>query len=502
MDRNVQVLDAMKKKEKNKGGIRRRLFACFAAFVILIFVTLWFFQIRMLAYFYEKERFLEMNRIAERISSYISAEDIDGRVEEIARGRQMCIRVFTVENGIARTLADADITNDCMIHHLTPVLLSGLYDSALANNGVYNERMEFKADTLSEDEEGFHLPGIHKRSDSVNAIHVRVIYVDGVEYLLMVDCELTPMDATVRTLQVQFFWIAGIVIGAALILIFILTRIISKPLTEITEKARGLATGNYEPDFSGKGYREVQELADALNYAAAEIGATDRLQKELIANISHDLRTPLTMIRGYSEMMRDIPGENSPENVQAIIDEATRLSELVNDLMDLSKLQAGTQKMTPAIFDLTETVQDTMKRYDQLIRHEGYSIEFCGGEERAVVEADRTMILQVIYNLINNAVNYTGESKRVVVTQTIANGRVRVSVSDDGEGIPPEQINDIWDRYYRVDKVHKRAVMGTGLGLSIVKGVLEAHKASYGVNSALGVGSEFWFELPLCNSAK
>ena len=152
--------------------------------------------------------------------------------------------------------------------------------------------------------------------------------------------------------------------------------------------------------------------------------------------------------------------------------------------------------MNPTVFDMTELVRNTMQRYETLIRHEGYHIEFHEAGE-AYIRADRTMLLQVIYNLINNAVNYTGEGKRVAVTQTIGEGHVRLSVSDDGEGIPPEQIKDIWDRYYRVDKVHKRSVMGTGLGLSIVKGVLEAHGAVYGVDSAVGVGSVFWFELPL-----
>ena len=195
-------------------------------------------------------------------------------------------------------------------------------------------------------------------------------------------------------------------------------------------------------------------------------------------------------------MMRDIPGENSPENVQAVIDEATRLSELVSDLMDLSKLRAGTVKPVLSVFDLTATVRDTMRRYDTLIRHQGYRIEY-HAEGEAPILADRTMILQVIYNLINNAVNYTGESRRVVVTQVVKDGKVRLCVADDGEGIPPENIPEIWDRYYRVDRVHKRAVMGTGLGLSIVKSVLEAHGATYGVDSAVDVGSVFWFELPL-----
>ena len=304
------------------------------------------------------------------------------------------------------------------------------------------------------------------------------------------------MSATVKTLQVQFIWTAIFLLVGAIVFAFILSKVIASPLAEITGKARRLAVGNFEADFEGHGYREIRELADTLNFAAREIGATDHLQKELIANISHDLRTPLTMIKGYSEIMRDLPGENNAENAQVIIDETTRLSELVSDLLDLSKLQAGTKKLEREVFDLTVLTQETMLRYDALIRHNGYRILFISDGE-AKVSADRSMILQVIYNLINNAVNYTGESLRVRVRIKLFEDRVRLSVADDGEGIAADQLDNIWDRYYRVDKVHNRAVIGSGLGLSIVKGVLEAHGAQYGVESTVGVGSKFWFELPL-----
>ena len=374
------------------------------------------------------------------------------------------------------------------------------YENAKRNGGTYDQRIALEYNE-EEDKEGIVVPGSHRQSDSVGVVHARILRDGDTEYLLLVNCELTPLDTTVRTLQVQFFWLATILVIAAVLCIVFLSRTISRPLVAVTEKARNLPKGTYEPDVSGNGYREVQELEEVLNYAAKEIGTTDQLQKELIANISHDLRTPLTMIKGYSEMMRDIPGENSPENVQVIIDETKRLSELVGDLMDLSKLQSGVRKPELSVFDLTETVRDTMKRYDTLIRHEGYRLDM-NLTDPALVRADRTMILQVIYNLINNAVNYTGEDKHVSVTQSVHDGLVRISVSDSGEGIPPDRIHEIWDRYYRVDKVHKRAVMGTGLGLSIVKNVLEAHQANYGVESAVGVGSIFWFELPLADAAE
>ena len=178
------------------------------------------------------------------------------------------------------------------------------------------------------------------------------------------------------------------------------------------------------------------------------------------------------------------------------MDETTHLTELVNDLLDISKIKAGTRKPEPEQFSLTETVKATLHRYEKLTEKDGYIINFvCDGN--ADIIADRTMMLQVIYNLINNAVNYTGADKTVTVRQIISGDRVRITVTDTGDGIEPEHIPYIWDRYYKIDKVHRRAMVGTGLGLSIVKGVLELHKATYGLESTLGQGSTFWFELDI-----
>lgn len=483
---------------KRHVGIRAKLVVSLIIFTVLVLLVIWVLQIKLLSYFYEQEKFSELEDAFLEVCSYIEQEDLATRLQATAEKRSICIRVFTVSDALAREVADANAGTDCMIHHLSSTLLGDLYDRASENNGVYDKRMEFDQDFAKEQADGFYLPGIHHPADTVNAICVRLLQVNDVQYFVLLDCELTPVSATVNTLQVQFMWTTFFLLCAALIFALVLSRLIVTPLTAITQQASKLAAGDYKADFEGHGYREVEELAATLNFAAREIGLTDNLQKELIANISHDLRTPLTMIKGYSEVMRDLPGENNAENAQIIIDETTRLSELVSDLLDLSKLQAGTKKPELEIFDLSALTRDTMVRYETLIRHNGYRILF-ESEGEAYVCADRGMILQVIYNLINNAVNYAGDNLRVCVNITVNEGRVRLSVSDDGEGIPPEMIDNIWDRYYRVDKIHNRAVIGTGLGLSIVKGILEAHGALYGVNSAVGVGSVFWFEMPLAS---
>jgi signal transduction histidine kinase len=312
----------------------------------------------------------------------------------------------------------------------------------------------------------------------------------------MLNSELEPLNATVQTLKTQFWVIAFILLWGALFLALLISRNISAPIKKMNRAAKRLARGRYDADFSAGGYKEVVELSKSLTHASEQLARTDRLQKELIANISHDLRTPLTMIIGYSEVMRDLPGENTPENVQVIIDETERLAQLVNDLLDLSKLQAGSRTLKWEIFNLTELVEATMLRYEKLTEKAGYRVEF-ESDASVDIRADRTMLLQVIYNLINNAINYTGDDKLVRVTQKLSEDgtRVRVSVTDSGVGIAPDQIPLIWDRYYKIDKVHRRAMIGTGLGLSIVKQILEAHRTTYGVESKLGEGSTFWFEM-------
>lgn len=161
----------------------------------------------------------------------------------------------------------------------------------------------------------------------------------------------------------------------------------------------------------------------------------DRLRKDLVANVSHDLRTPLTMIIGYGEVMRDIPGENTPENIQIIVDEAQRLSLLVNDLLDLSQVEAGVRRMEKSRFNLTEEIRKTLSRYQKLVEQQGYTVEF-EAEEDAWIQADQVKIGQVIYNLINNAISFTGEGKRVTVRQNITASQVRIDVIDYGVGIP------------------------------------------------------------------
>lgn len=475
---------------KCKGmGIRWNLFAFLALFVAFILAVVWIFQVLLLGRFYENAKMKELKLTASVIESNIGKSDLQHTAYTLSGDYTICVILYQITDGRAKEIISCDASSGCMIHHMSSRSFSQLYNDALAHGGEYAKNYSLDAFLTKGEIKG----------DSLNTIFIKNFKgTDGKNYALFLDSELAPVSAIVKTYLVQYQWIAMLLIIGALILSVFMSRIISNPIIRLNRSVKKLAAGDYEEVFDGKGYREIRELSDALNFASAELSKNDKLQKELIANISHDLRTPLTMIRGYSEMMRDIPGENTPENAQIVIEETTRLSELVGDMLDLSKIKAGTRKPSMEIFNMTETVRATMLRYEKLTEKDGYHIEFvCDGDMD--IYADRTMMLQVVYNLINNAVNYTGDSKDVKVSLFKTDGKMRFSVSDKGAGIAPEELPFIWDRYYKVDKIHKRATVGTGLGLSIVKSILEAHKATYGVESTVGVGSTFWFELPIAS---
>ena len=318
-------------------------------------------------------------------------------------------------------------------------------------------------------------------------------------YMLIITSQSSPVDSVVNTLRYQLVTVTFILLFIGVFIAIVAARKISKPITDTTKSALKLANKDYDVQFNSTGYLEVTELNNTLNYAATELKKVDSLQRELIANISHDLRTPLTMITGYGEVMRDLPGENTPENIQIIIDEANRLNMLVTDLLDISKLQSGATEINKEVFSITTLIKEMFQRYNKLKEQEGYTLDF-EYDEDIYVNADYSKISQVIYNLVNNAINYSRTDKHIIVRQSRKDKNVLIEVIDHGEGIDQEHLENIWDRYYKVDKEHKSSVVGTGLGLSIVKNVLDRHNAHYGVKSVVGEGSNFWFELEIADS--
>ena len=297
-----------------------------------------------------------------------------------------------------------------------------------------------------------------------------------------------------------------IIIGILVILIaflisYSMAQKISDPLKSLTASANRMAKGDYDVKFASADYQEMVQLSDALNYACAEIKKSDSFQKELLANVSHDLKTPLTMIKAYASMIKEISGddpEKRNKHLQVIIDESDRLAELVNDVLNMSKISSDINQINKKVFNLTDYLYGIMQKFEYLRDMQGYNF-VVDIDPDIYTCADEGKIGQVLYNLISNAVNYTGEDKTVYVSlkHVQESGRVRFTVRDTGKGISKEDLPSIWNRYYRVKETHARPVKGTGLGLPIVKTILEKHSFDFGADSELGKGSTFWVDFPV-----
>ena len=501
------------RKDKEKRGIslRGRLIAAFLIFTAAVLVVLWLFETVLLDDIYRSLKLRDIDKCAEEAAELTAEDDEDYQtaVGAVALKYDVCLTVYRVTDtewgpsGVP--VAVSHNHSFCLIHNYqSSAFISGLYSDAEGNGGSTTVTLSlydlFGGNRETEQEEGQDRGRPKKdkkagdRFEDEDVISVRIVPEEGTNLLILIDSELVPLDATVRTLHTQLGWITVILVILSLVLATVLASRVSKPIRKMSEEASKLALGDYDVNFDGAGSAETENLSATLNRAAYELSKLDRMQKDLIANVSHDLRTPLTMISGYTEVMRDLPGEATPENFQIVLDECDRLTNLVTDMLEVSKYQNGTQKLNSAPFNFTAVIRRTLERYQKLREHDGYVIRF-EADRDVWVDGDESRLLQVVYNLINNAVNYTGDDKTVVIRQTAEGGEVLVEVIDTGIGISEEDLPLVWERYYKANDFHKRANMGTGLGLSIVRSILLLHGAQFGVKSRVGEGSNFWFRL-------
>ncbi len=482
-------------------SIKWKVFIYLIGFCGILLVLLWLFQVVLLDDLYKAIKINEIKGSGNALEKNIDSESLEELVSRISISNDVCIEIYS-EDG--KVLYSADVLRDCILHKMPTFEKARLMAKTIDAGGMlleYFNRENFRNERYNDDLFIGRVPPIDRGMQESIIYSKIVTNSSGEKRIIFLNSVISPVSSTIVTIRVGLFFITGFMLMFSVLLAVLIAKRVSKPIEKLNQAAKILAKGRYDVSFSAAGYKEIAELSDTLNYASVELSRVDHLRKELIANVSHDLRTPLTLISGYAEAMRDLPDENNTENAQIIVDETKRLTTLVNDMLDLSKLQSGIQSLQAHEYNLTASLQCIAGALNELIRKEGYSIRFISREE-IIVTADESKISQAFYNLLINAVNYTGQNKEVVVRQIKEEGSVRIEVADSGEGISEENLPYIWDRYYKVDKSHKRAVTGTGLGLSIVKSVIELHNGEYGVSSKVNEGSVFWFRLSLDKKKK
>ncbi len=472
-----------------------------ACFIFFIIGLLWLFQVVLLDSFYREIKFGRVTKLSDLIVYKLeNCENIDSVSNSIEDDLKK--RALNHESNIYLFYKDAD-ENYCTRFSIIgfgayplatdPKVIKEMWEKAKSSN-----LNEFMFDTSQiersdyEDDDGF----FHQGSIIVYGKFAH--FKDGQEVLLIVNTQLLPVNVAKETLKIQLIFICFILLLFGSIIALIISRFISTPLAKLNNAAKQLPNGKYDVDFEESGYLEVEELSETLNYASKEIRKSEELQRDLIANVSHELRTPLTLITGYSEMIRDIPSENTPENINIIIDETKRLSSLVSDILELSKLQSRVEKIDLEVVNLTELINNTLKRFNSYTENQKYDISF-DYDQDVHIKANQKQIVQVMYNFIANAINYskdTEDLKWIKITQEIIGNQVKITIKDNGIGIKEENLDNIWNRYYKLYDSQKKKSVGSGLGLSIVKEILEVHEFTYGVKSEYTVGSEFYFIAP------
>lgn len=464
----------------DRDGIRFKFWKYFVSFAFTILIMLWLLQIVFLNQFYESMKVDEIEKIGSSMMEDFGKEDFAMRilVTSFTKGIGISVyddegwRIYPEERTGDIFRQRARMGSDQFRKFFTEL-------NAQKRTNIFTERFE--------------------GSENYELIYTGLLGSDGNKlYYILINTPLEPVESTIDILRTQLIIVSIISLIGSLILSYFLSSRLARPLVKMSETAKDLGEGNLDVVFEKGDYTEVNELAKTLNHATEELTKTIEMRKDLIANVSHDLKTPLTVIKSYGEMVRDISGDNRElrnRHIDIIIHEADTLTALVNDLLDLSKVESELADLKKVPFNLEETVRDVLKRFSILEEKQGYQFTL-EVEGDPTVFGDENKIRQVIYNFITNGVNYSTD-KKLVEIRIIGNDKeTRCEVKDYGIGIEKEQQEQIWDRYYRVRQNHKRPVVGTGLGLYIVKNILELHGFDYGVESVLGQGSTFYFVAP------
>ena len=453
-----------------------------------ILLALGILQVAFIKPYYRNDRLKTIEVIADSIqdniinSSSVTEQQINQTFNSILNSN-VCVVVFNDKNQI---VYDEDALGATCIFN-NEVNFEG-------EDFILHNRPRLLTNYLNEEQE-FSLTFNSPVSTQEMLIYGKKIDSNLANYYLYVNSPLEPVGSIVDFFMNQYFMIMVVVFMIAIVVSILLANNICGPILKMKKEANKLANGDYSASFDTDSFEEINDLAIALNDASQKLGEMDELRKDLVANISHDIKTPLTMIKAYSEMILDISGDDKvkrEEHLNVILKEVDYLDRLVADMRELSKMQAGQGRLKRTNFDLMDVVKNVVVLYKNLL--DQHHIKLVMDLKPAIIWADEIKITQVVTNYISNAIKHSKEDGLIEIRIINNEDSIRFEVEDHGEGIAKEDLPYVWDRYFKIDKGFARNINSTGLGLAIVRAILEAHKAKYGVTSEVGVGSIFYFE--------
>lgn len=463
---------------KMKNSLNNVILKYFVIFSISIISFLWLFQFLFFKSFYKEQKLNDVKAVVSKVSKYQNTDEFNEIINTLAMDKSVCVEI--------------DDNNFDSLYH------SSYFGKGCISNKQKTDYFKFDFMRSNVDEKQYELTNRNQDTTIVYALKL-----DNERYAF-VNTSIVPVDGITNLLTKQLAVMTILILIISYVLAYFISNHIANPIKEINNKAKNLATGNFDIDFSNDAkITEINDLTKTLNYAKDELSKTEEYRRDLMANVSHDLKTPLTMIKAYAEMSMDLHSDNKEKqksDMETIISEADRLTVLVNDILTLSVMQTNLDTLNLEEFDLIKLTEDVLKKYSLYQETENYKFIFNHNIDSLIINADKKKIEQVIYNLVNNAINYTGDDNKVTININQNDKETLVEIIDTGKGIKDEDIPYIWDKYYKNKKKHKRNLVGTGLGLSIVKNIFELHKYEYGVKTKKDHGSNFYFIIPNKNN--
>ena len=453
-----------------KNSLATKIFKYLAIFSLFILIFLFFFQVIFINTFYEWTKTRTIKNLAQDILVTENDTSLYEKLDRVSYSENVCIEL-TNSNG------------------------DNLYSTYSSNCNLRSKAIKRNFINSNKKTKTYNLVNNFTRAKSImNATRL------SNNLYIFISTSLIPLDSTINIIEQQLIIVSIVVLLLSIVVAYFISKRLSNPIIRISKAAKLISKGKLKTNFdSGSDIKELIDLTDALNDMKEELSKTEELQKDLMANVSHDLKTPLTMIKAYAELILDInidDKEKCKSNLNIIIEEVNRLNDLVNDILALTKVENDLDKLDISSFDLIKLIKRIVKQHNIYVIKDGYSIEFIHNNiDKLMINADKKKIEQVIYNLLNNALNYTGSDKKVIIKVVEDDKDYTIMVIDSGKGIDKKEIGHIFDRYYRSKKNHKRYVYGTGLGLSIVKNILLLHNYEYGVKSTKNKGTTFYFKI-------
>lgn len=447
----------------------------FSVLSISFIALIWVFQAIFFTTIYENIKTSETKSILNSATKqYKSSPDYETKLLDLSTQKDASIVIFLVSGEQISPLFNSSrkSSEQDTIKHINAVL-SNLHNASEASF-ISDSRADFKSLTCC-----------------------KVINENNETIYISVTSTIAPVENLKDSFEYLLLFISVGVLCLALVSSYILSTEISKPITKMAKQAKEINNSNKLTPFEDSDYTEINDLSKTLNYAINELQKTDKIRREVMANVSHELKTPLTMIKSYTELIKDISGDNKEkrmEHLDIIHKEASKLEFLLNDMMDYSKLESGLISYNKKEFNLAETVHKLYSIYSEQHKDFAFSIS---SPKKVLIFGDEQRIEQVITNLLNNAINYSKEQKQIdIILKKVPNeSKYKLEIIDKGIGISEENLKLVFDRHFRSSNA-RRATVGSGIGLSIVKSILAGHSFDFGVNSKENEGSNFYIIFP------